>query len=545
MIETSRKRLASLYEVQVEVLSPLHIGSGGAPLMPNLDYYEAEDRVVVVDPNAVVAELEEEVLQRLSDEFNLSTLVRLLYERGGADALARVARYTLPLLPEAGEIVPQLKDAFGNPYLPGSSLKGAWRTALAWALWTDDPVLGAKAARRYRVLAFREQIVAPVFRALDAGKPVDWHKLVRETFNPNENETEEYVYAAKDVFAAAVDKLQKDKPFLSKRGQWNDREVSKRLKVQDKFADDSIERLLFGRDPNFDALRVVQVSDSNAVEATTLLLGRAAVYAKRPDGKMEEQSPIFLEYLPAGTKFTLTLKLDRFLAGVPAGMPRDDKPRNVASHLRSRALTVASEEAIVNACRRFAAQVLDAEMRFFADVGGLAAVRGAYERLRSQMASLREHECLVPLAWGTGWTSKTLGTLLKTDENTFHALWAQYWGSRNRPQLIGDFPTSCKLLKLADGSLAPLGWVKVTFLPTDAPVHLTTPARTAVAAIPLPSATPAGKAGTAGTLPEQAVVHPKKQAKPKPAQPPKKKQDAGEKARRQQEEIMRRMREGH
>ena len=138
-METQRTQIASQNEIKVTVLSPLHIGSGGSHLLPNLDYYETKDHIVVIDADALLAELDA-TGEVLPVQFDLPALVRLVHQRGGADALGRAARYTLPRVEGVREIVPQSKDMFGHAYLPGSSLKGAIRTALAWAMLKNNEI---------------------------------------------------------------------------------------------------------------------------------------------------------------------------------------------------------------------------------------------------------------------------------------------------------------------------------------------------------------------------------------------------------------------
>lgn len=53
-----------------------------------------------------------------------------------------LVRYPLEGAPTTGEIYAQVKDGMDRPYLPGSSLKGAIRSALAWDLVDQQDVLG-------------------------------------------------------------------------------------------------------------------------------------------------------------------------------------------------------------------------------------------------------------------------------------------------------------------------------------------------------------------------------------------------------------------
>jgi CRISPR-associated protein Csm5 len=83
--------------------------------------------VWVLDPQRALARLSDEELAAGVD-VRLSRLLR-------PPEYAACARYVLRLRGEApNEILPLVRDVHDRPYLPGSSLKGALRTALAWAL---------------------------------------------------------------------------------------------------------------------------------------------------------------------------------------------------------------------------------------------------------------------------------------------------------------------------------------------------------------------------------------------------------------------------
>jgi CRISPR-associated protein Csm5 len=122
------------WRVTVEVLSPLHLGAGGPPLLADYDFVVERGRVWVLDQERALARLSDAELAAGVD-VRLSRLLR-------PPEYAACARYALPLRGEAPtEIVPLVRDVHDRPYLPGSSLKGALRTALAWALvyYLDPP----------------------------------------------------------------------------------------------------------------------------------------------------------------------------------------------------------------------------------------------------------------------------------------------------------------------------------------------------------------------------------------------------------------------
>ena len=118
-------------KLTLEVLTPLHIGSG-EELRQDLDYIERSGIPLVVDRQRTLDALVsgDQVLDEiLGSDWNLAELVKLSGQDFG---------YPLPMLTGKAKTPAtfreQIKDAEFRPYVPGSSLKGAIRTALL-AMW--------------------------------------------------------------------------------------------------------------------------------------------------------------------------------------------------------------------------------------------------------------------------------------------------------------------------------------------------------------------------------------------------------------------------
>lgn len=115
---------------EVTLLTPLHIGDG-VELQKNLDYLPSKEGLRVIDP--------EDVLARLADN---PAAIREIGNTGFDLARMEREKQALPAprydLPFQGNRPPDslrrfLKNGHGVAYLPGSTLKGAIRTAL----WTS------------------------------------------------------------------------------------------------------------------------------------------------------------------------------------------------------------------------------------------------------------------------------------------------------------------------------------------------------------------------------------------------------------------------
>lgn len=123
---------------EIETLSPLHVGSGDS-LRRDFDYLEfSGDR----DEPKTIALMDHERILELIGPARVGEWVRHI-DTGGS-TMAFLRRFHKEFLPEdvgarlisyreqeeMVEFKPMITDAQGHPYLPGSSLKGAIRTAL-------------------------------------------------------------------------------------------------------------------------------------------------------------------------------------------------------------------------------------------------------------------------------------------------------------------------------------------------------------------------------------------------------------------------------
>ncbi|MGC9523581.1 MAG: type III-A CRISPR-associated RAMP protein Csm5 [Anaerolineae bacterium] len=127
----------TLYRAKVTLLTPLHIGSGET-LLHRYDYAIHDRRTWRLDGDAILD------AQNLDDP----ALVARLAATPPADLLDRsrdyvpdngLFRYVINGTPrsraEGAQLIEQIKNACDRPYLPGTSLKGALRTALLWEAW--------------------------------------------------------------------------------------------------------------------------------------------------------------------------------------------------------------------------------------------------------------------------------------------------------------------------------------------------------------------------------------------------------------------------
>ncbi len=373
------------WTAHIELLSPLHIGTG-TDLLEGVDWIHHEGHVYVANQEAVLEAVfdrggtrgqEDAAIARIVAGMTLSDLVDAGYLTGeDFRPDSPLFRYRLPGTPAMNQIAEQIKDVYGRPYLPGSSLKGAWRTVLA-------------------------------------------------------------------VGGATLHKLRFDR--LGRSRSW---------------AAQPVERALLGRNPNYDLLRALQVSDSGPVSPDLVSLMQVNIYpTARPEGfskpfgsgqGRQRGLDVDVEALRPGTTFQVPIKVEGFLFS-------DQAERELQFGQRRGWLLNLAQWARVAAGRRIAE-----EMAFFQQRADGRAALGFYSRLAQAREGLGKDECLLQVGWGGGWLSKTFGRLLQEDAVAFEGLVREYRMTKERGRRPGDpFPRSRHLVREQGQPAVPLGWLKV------------------------------------------------------------------------------------
>ncbi|VBB44808.1 hypothetical protein TRIP_B350002 [uncultured Desulfatiglans sp.] len=309
---------------EVHLLTPLHIGDG-EELRDGLDFVRStaglrvislEDLLISLrSNNAALRELGHGSfhLERFMKAYNLESAVAYTLPVRGGGSPAELRRF--------------IKDAYGRPYLPGTTLKGAIRTAL-WMTLDRSALPRAKGD----------------FRG----------------------------------FQRAVNALD-------------------------------------GKDPHHDFLRFLQVSDSPGLEPEGMLealdvrffnlqspdqAGWKDFGDKKTKNSWNEARGVFVEAARAGGCFVARIGLDSFfqsqttrLAGALPDCPGIRTPQDLADAVNRHSLSIAQ-----------------GEQAFFSRYG--AAGAGAAKTCAEIAAAIRSldsssGECILRLAWGSGWKGMT------------------------------------------------------------------------------------------------------------------------------------------
>jgi CRISPR-associated protein Csm5 len=119
VIKNSKKIIGEKIPCSIEVLTPVHIGSG-TKLTERIDFIKTEQSVQIVSQSELMQYLEnnpDELNRFINGNYNLDSLKKIPGERNYNIVMGR-----------AKEINEFERNGFGKPYIPGSSLKGSLRT---------------------------------------------------------------------------------------------------------------------------------------------------------------------------------------------------------------------------------------------------------------------------------------------------------------------------------------------------------------------------------------------------------------------------------
>jgi CRISPR-associated protein Csm5 len=127
-----------IFDVEIHTLTPLHIGTG-RELLAEYDFVTRSSETLRLNEDAILdaQQVDDPEMARRLASITPGQLLHDISGTGSADG--RFFRYTAKGVPRArgtgAQLREQIKTPFDELYIPGSSLKGAIRTALAWKLW--------------------------------------------------------------------------------------------------------------------------------------------------------------------------------------------------------------------------------------------------------------------------------------------------------------------------------------------------------------------------------------------------------------------------
>ncbi len=380
---------------KLETITPVHIGSG--EMLNHIDGYYANDRWYRIDldkvlthPNVDINALTSEMAQR---DFRWNDY----FSRHNMNA-AELSTYNLLCAqsPETTEIREAIKSVGNRPYIPGSSIKGAIRTA-----------------------------------------------LLSDLINSDENE---------QLLNGSATHLKREIDKGSRAYRRNETPAKR------------VEAMAFGKDPNHDLLRTLQISDTEPLESDALAIETAWTVALNQNNELEQKIEGNTEYkncveVIQGVKaLTFTLKIDDLLF-------RDREKE----HLNFSNLQEKTLREVADVCQFESKVLMQDEQNFFEDYS-YTEIANLYDKFIALNDSLTDGAFMLQIGWGTGYLSNTVtssftqGDDAPVDMMKFRERYrlGRSRSNQRHPYDTREFPKTRRILYRGQNPIAPLGWVKIS-----------------------------------------------------------------------------------
>ena len=400
--------------MEVKVLSPLHIGNGNT-LTP-LDIYPSEGVIYVLDTMKLMHDLTklgvnlEEVLQLLKNPPENAYIWKSYIDRFRLN-LSNYSVYSLKIHGEIGKTSMQIKEFIkvnGKPYIPGSSVKGALRTAVLYKVLKDygDSETAMKVVSKF---------------SYNLAKKIGQNTSLIEFY-----------------LKYLQEEIRKAKSFRN-------------YGFDTRKADDLVEAIVFGmessrghsvrHEPKRSPFKALIVRDSSEIGKKHLAIYRVDVIGN------PQPIPIWVEALEPETITEIEVSLDK--EALRLGSKHFNGLFWECLRFNGHPWEV-FEEFLWEAVEEFYNDVIKEELK---EAGKFGEHGASVKKFYSSILSHKGH--LLRLGWGSGWLSTTIGILLKK---------VPKWESLRRELRLGknprgkgfsrDFP---KTRRIADG--LPMGWV--------------------------------------------------------------------------------------
>ena len=378
---------------QLETITPVHIGSGET--LNQIDGYYANGRWycinldrVLTHPSADINALTSEMSQR---GFRWG---HHLSQRNMDPAELSAYSLTCPQSPEEVEIREAIKTVENRPYIPGSTLKGAIRTALLGEILSESD----------------------------------------------------------DVYQESLSRLE---TLIGQSPRGNPRREQPARRI---------ENLAFGKDPNHDLLRALQVSDTQPLQSDALEIGVAWTVTLDHNNRLVQkidrgqEYKNFIQQIQAGQHLTFTLKIDELL------FRQLEKTRLGFTELQEKTLRDIAEVSWL------ATDALTGMEQNFYDEYNLSEITNIYDKLTRLNNSLPEGSFLLQIGWGTGYHANTVSGMFANEAESPEDSWMdlrerfKLGESRSQRGHYDDreFPKTRRILYRGQNPVAPLGWVKIS-----------------------------------------------------------------------------------
>lgn len=349
--------------ILLKTLNPLHIGGKTQELTP-LEAVVFDGGCYVVDESRLSRSLlEHNKLDNLSLEinkqgprFNLESFLwslRLLNNNFLKKSSAYWCTTSVSSTPR--RVRPFIRDAYGCPFVPGSSIKGVMRTAVIYGI--------LKKMKKENPEDFQRRFIGVIKRKLQEFYSAEEWKRYKPWFKEN----------TKRNMAGMIEQSIMQGFGLPVSGSSGRRAPTGQQR---------------------DIMRAVKVSDTLPLDKNALSLVEAQVLSLRNNNDVYLKTPVYVEVMPPGTELEFNITLDENIL--------DDFDKGARGNLPFSGL-----EDIMTLLGDFAADVWDFERSYWDNVNGPGS-NEMVDFYRQKPAGLR-------VGWGSGLGGASLLLLLPED----------------------------------------------------------------------------------------------------------------------------------
>ena len=256
-----------------------------------------------------------------------------------------------------------------------------------------------------------------------------------------------------------------DKQLFNKSVTHLNREIEKRgpQNRRQEYPAQEIEKMAFGKDPNTDLLRALQVSDTEPLQSDALAIEMAWTVTLNRNNQLVQkidngtQYKNFIEVIQGVKSLTFTLKIDNLLFR--------DRERESLNFSKIQEKTL---QELADVCN-FKTQMLMQDEQEFFDYYNFSEIANLYDRLIRLNKRLSDGAFMLQIGWGTGYHSNTVSSLFTQGDEApidLISLRERYRLGESRSQRGSydnrEFPKTRRILYRGQNPIAPLGWVKIS-----------------------------------------------------------------------------------
>lgn len=431
--------------------SPIHIGSHRQQLRGGTEFIRDGSRCYLVDEMKLEHRLlDDNRIKEFSDQagqrgFTLGGFFKLQsMDTARRDAVLKAISSSSSACPANIErisfIRPFLRNAYARPYIPGSALKGALRTALLYCFLKEQK----------KNSAFWDRQMNRVIESLHDRIPLERKRKTLGGFL--------------DGFLQDFD-LYHDGNRIDPRPQRQQSDLFRAVEIP--------ELLPLDRD-------CLEIRETRIISLTSRHAWKFSRQRSRPPERSETENPILIypevlmpQQVPSGIDLEVKINLelwDRFRARSPGADPKGFLELRAEQDRRGgpqgdRARTLVG--GLLSCCAEFASDIYGKEGEWFSALSrgdaDLSCVQGFYSSSRQSEPDLR-------IGWGSGMLAAGIFSLIENREIVrevarlfpqYRRGWTPYGTRPDQDDIFDLFPKTRRVTMERGSPSSPLGWAKL------------------------------------------------------------------------------------